>query len=270
MWLETIHDLITHNATNKEITDKIQEHVDNILLDSTHALNDICIQFAHQFAGSYSRERIQSPSSSMYNEEQSHMRLHHQDTIRAVINQARTDISTFIEKLLQALFNKYWAYAFSRSDPQQDSEDDGCEQVVYNCILKHVFSIGVYSKLVQWYGRLYSHQNSSLNNKLKEFNQSHIGDRITLKHLRVKKLFRLDEDKNSGKAPYNSVINQLAKYDVHFMIEEKLALLSGVINQISIIVREYYKNDPNVLAEDTILGADDMLPIFVVSSFKTH
>jgi hypothetical protein len=250
MWLESIKELLNTDRTD-ELANKITEHVDASLLNQAHALNDVCVQFAHEFSQHYSRDKLNSP---IHDEHQSQLRSHYQQDIRDMIDRARTDITTFIEKLLQVLFNKYWAYAFENVS---NSAID-CEQLVYTCILKHIFSIGVYAKLLHWYGRMHGYQNDTLNEKMLEFKL------VTLRHLKVKRLFRLTDQYDGDDIPYTSVIDRLSKYDVLFTIDEKLSLLTRVIDDISVVVKHYYENDPRVSDEDVILGADDMLPIFVV------
>jgi predicted amidophosphoribosyltransferase len=243
MWLESVR-----SCPQQKLLQTIQSHVDTVLTDQSHALNDICVQFALEFSNHYSRERLSSPT---LDEHQHHLQATHQKEIRSLIEQATTDINTFIEKLLQVLFNKYWAYGF-------DTTSSECEQVVFTSILRHIFSIGVYTKLLTWYGRLHKYQNDTLNQKMLEFSD------ITLRHLKVKRLFRLS-DQYEKPVPYQSVIDQLRNYDVAFTIDEKLKLLTSVIDDISVVAKEYYKNDPTVTEDDVVLGADDMLPIFVVS-----
>ncbi|KAL0491549.1 hypothetical protein AKO1_010284 [Acrasis kona] len=224
-WLEQLQ---CSARSGRSIADAIQTHMDCILVDSRHPLNDICIQFVGQFNQSYGSV---------------------EDNFEEHIQRARTEIFTFLERLLKVLFGKYW---ISFSD-----HDDLSEMLVYNCILKHLFSIGVYARLLSIFKNIYQNENHSLNQKMLEFSG------VTCQELGVKKLFRLD-------LGYQTIVNQLHKYDALFTIEEKLKLITSVIDQISVVVVQHYKDNPDIKGEKLVIGADDMLPIFIFVFIKSN
>eukprot|EP01080_Neovahlkampfia_damariscottae_P008928 gene8928-877_t len=104
-----------------------------------------------------------------------------------------------------------------------------------------------------------SEKDDLISEKLLEFKD------ITLRHLQVKKQFRI------GEHPFESSVEIFKKVSTMHTIEEKIDVIASVIADISKSVSDHYKSiDHGYSEEDLIVGADDLLPIFTYIIIKSQ
>lgn len=150
------------------------------------------------------------------------------------LNDAITDINTFLEKVLCILFGKYWKI--------QDEVTTTLERILVEAMLKCIFKNGVYHHLISIIKLQTKEEDEKFVLKLNELKN------ITLRHLNVKKILQLEGNPN----PYHEAIELFKNLYRLYTMEEKVELISKVISQISECVKIHYRNS-NIHQDDLIV-----------------
>ncbi len=270
----------------------IREHLYQIVRKPGHALYHLLDEFVQIFMQKYSVTSAYSVAM-MGSESNGH------HIMKEDISKAMSDIETFIEKLVQALFGKYWTETMN--DLCEKVND--CDKVVVSCLYHAILtmngghgsgagSVGgaklsstnsiVYHRILQMYYVLNRENDDLLNMKMEEM--THGGRPLLLKHFGVKRDFLLshDDSANGGHGngvtsssssngfidPYQPAIDLFIRFNLESNVPlEKLYCLRDCITEITNCVNRYYAsqksdNGSEVNAMSLELGADDLLPLF--------
>eukprot|EP01080_Neovahlkampfia_damariscottae_P004868 gene4868-8462_t len=158
------------------------------------------------------------------------------------------DVNGFIEKIIEILFVKYWKFD---SELLADS--------LASSIEKTIFLNGLYHKIISHYQKKYSSHDLRFIQKCEKLKD------ISLIELEVSSKFLLKNQLH----PYSKVIDLLKKMNYPSSCDDKIDIISKSISEISLSVVDYYKGSKLYKKEDLILGAEDMLPIFIYSLIQS-
>jgi len=275
------------SSQNEQACKMIQDHVRAIVKKPGHAIHSLLAEFTNVFMQNYDltmiRNQLSSNSSSSSSSSSSMMMSMMISTsdndnngnggggsgdggdeeayvikVKECIAKAVTDIDTFVEKLVQALFGKYWI------DTMNDvcERVPECERIVVSCIQSQLMTeTGIYVKMLNLYHVVHQESDDRLNEKIQKLNRN----QLLLKHFHVKIKFVLGQDVNRSLEPYQTAIDQFIQFDVESNVPlAKLQCLTDCIREITSCVTRYYRENVSLQmnATNLELGADDLLPLF--------
>jgi hypothetical protein len=164
-------------------------------------------------------------------------------------NEIIQDVHSFSQRFIEILMKKYWKF-----------ESDLLTEELSNAIEKAIFSNGLYHRIISNYQKKYSSHDLRFLQKCEKLKN------LTLEDFEVNLKFRLEKQLS----PYHKVIDLLKQLNYPSSSSEKINLISKGISEISETVVEYYKDSNEYEKSDLILGAEDMLPIFIYCIIKTQ
>lgn len=235
--LSTFDDSGSSEPLNPTIEFDIRQHCKGILANPSHTLNQILVKFTEYFNEAFNSNRL----VTIYESESDQKKL---------ISKCVNDIEMFVDKLSMVLFGKYWEMTSQQH-----------EEVVIDSIMEVLWGNGIFSKLLFWFIVVYGEQNNKMNEKITKCTQT-----ISLHALRVSNKFLLDKDTQ----PFERTIALFREADHVFSIKKKIAAICKSIDQVSKDVNDYYIRHAIYNSGPLLVGADDLLPIFIYVIAKAN
>jgi hypothetical protein len=250
-WLTMLQDQINYAKLNESdpnapsiegtLTTAIKQHFKLVVRLPGHAISLLLSNFASNFIQTYSQNFSDVSDESQRTE-----------LVREMITRATTDINTFIEKTVQALFGKYWTGFTSICEKVPE-----CEKVVVYCINEQLLSTtDIYTHIERMYHIIHRHNDELLNQKLDSLSTARLA------HFHVRTKFRLGDDE-SNSDPYRAAVEKLIEFDTqNVLASDKLQNLVCCFREINLCVIRYWDQSSDPKPSNLDLGADDLLPLF--------
>nr|AGE43958.1 hypothetical protein [Naegleria fowleri] len=213
----------------------IRNHCMNILSNPSHTLSQVIVKFSEYFGDMYNNAQYISNGGD--------------HEIRSLISKCVNDIELFVEKLSMVLFGKYWELPSHKH-----------EEIVIDCIMETLWGNGIFSKLMYLFIKVYSEETNRMNEKISKCSHT-----ITLHALRVSDKFLLEHERN----PYEKSIALFKESEQYLSVNKKIEKICQSISQISKDVNDYHAKH-GTLKESIVVGADDLLPIFIYVVAKAN
>ncbi|KAG2379454.1 hypothetical protein C9374_006571 [Naegleria lovaniensis] len=213
----------------------IKSHCMNILSNPSHTLSQVIVKFSEYFGDMYNNAQYTSNGGD--------------HETRNLISKCVNDIELFVEKLSMVLFGKYWELPSHKY-----------EEIVIDCIMETLWGNGIFSKLMYLFVKVYSEETNRMNEKISKCSHT-----ITLHALRVSDKFLLEHEK----IPYEKSIALFKESDHTLSVNKKIEKICQSIGQVSQDVNDYHAKH-GTLKEPIVVGADDLLPIFIYVVAKAN
>jgi hypothetical protein len=237
---------IDRKVLQEKIDRTIRDHFKVILKKNGHAIYSLLNTFLSTFCSEYATERFENMADEQFQIA----------SVKDILVKAITDFKTFIDKLVQALFGKYWTDTMSDLCEKFHS----CEKIVVQCIGEQLMvDMGLYFRFLKFYHIVNRNKNEILNEKINALHSS----KLLPSDYGCSKKFNLREHFVTNCEPYKSAIDKFICFDEEkYVASDMLECLVDCIKEIDQCVIRYYENQPSEKRPKNLdLGADDLVPL---------